>query len=408
MKSNRRFLGGWLLGFCAGSLLAYGSGFLYPYRIPLLVLFGLLAWGKPVGLALGALWALGFNTTWLMDSGQLFPTTSLQSVRVVQSVRSPHTAFLGEGRGEGCTQSIIQESRLLFQPNRSLLLCSTPEKSQDPLEGWYRAFYLGDLAAVSQETKASFAHLGLIHLLSVSGLHISFLAGILLFFLEGILHLFYGVRLLSPPVIYNLKIILKLTAAVLLLVYVVLIGGGHPGQRAWIMFILGLAVPYAFGGRLLFWDRVLLGLFLQSFFCPTGFLHPINALSWLSYLVVLKGMATPKDYLRASLTLTLLSFAFVGQFSFLSFVWNFLFTPMYYTVFLLTGFSYLLQLGRGLTLSALGLMERLLVFSDELLMENRYLFWDVKDSYHPLRILGLFGVMAYLFFSSKHKDSVTP
>lgn len=408
----------WVLGSCLGNLLGYGTDFFYLFRIEsfwffLLILFIWLKFKEKLFIIiLGFIWGATNNVPWAKYEEDFKETSKkISNFNSVQIIKIRNSYRLIEAKEYLCFlfHIRIQKSSLLFHDSRVISECKiqyTSRKGQNiyvsnsSILRWFNALYLGRTDKLLSETKHKFAHLGISHLLAISGLHITFLSNIALFLLDGLVHLLYSLLMIRSQLVYNLKIITRIICIAFLFWYVCLIGGKHPGQRALIMFIVGSADPYFFANKMHFKQKILIGVFLQTLFYPTGFAHGINLLSWFTYITVIVfcfDMHRVKSYFFANLILLMLSLSIIGEGSLVGLIANFFFIPIFYCFFIIIGVGVLWPLWRDFAECAVFIFEQLVDILSLLISQNDHFIIRINDSYISWRILILLGAVIFIF-----------
>lgn len=178
--------------------------------------------------------------------------------------------------------------------------------------------------------KEVFKKLGLIHLLVVSGLHVSFISWAILCLVFAPFQILYGLLILNPRLWFVLKSCLRIVSSVCVFLYAVGIGFPASTQRAVLLFvsdqltqILGISLSVA--------KRLMCALALQAFLFPIDFLMVGSFLSWMTYLGIyglVKGGESLYRILESQVALTLLVAGIIGQLSVIGIVANLLIVPL--------------------------------------------------------------------------------
>jgi hypothetical protein len=209
------------------------------------------------------------------------------------------------------------------------------------LQGWIAGLLLGERSQIQTELKDAFKKSGVIHLLSVSGLHVTALVFALSCLLRVPGQTAYALRLISPLTWRRLAAVLSVLAAVSAWLYAALTGMSSAAQRAMFVFATNLLL-LLFEGQKPLSRRLLRVGFLQSFFLPQNFLSEANFMSWTGYLLLARhmnqkrapGWGSKLKYLfLLQLKLMVLAATFFSQISLPSLVLNLIFLPFFPIVF---------------------------------------------------------------------------
>lgn len=191
------------------------------------------------------------------------------------------------------------------------------EKLPGAVRPWMRGFILGDQSAVDGKTWESFRSLGLLHMLVLSGSHVSIIGVFIVFFLRFPWWIFYVLGRLDVLTWIKVSTISNLCSAVLLLSYCVAAGLTQSLQRAFFCFIVAAIFPI-FGIFRKKLSRVLTALCLQAFICPVNFLSVGLIMSWTGVLVLIAF--TESNYLKPVWRMILESFLIQSVFFLVSLI----------------------------------------------------------------------------------------
>ncbi|MBI2603539.1 MAG: ComEC/Rec2 family competence protein [Deltaproteobacteria bacterium] len=204
-------------------------------------------------------------------------------------------------------------------------------RSSPKLQALVAAIILGQKDGLDSSLTKDFRHLGIFHLLVVSGLHISFLSWLFLVCILAPFQCLYAFCLLSPRRWYFLQSLLRLISVAVVFIYGLGIGFPPAAQRAILLFSCAqgakvFSLPIDFRGKVLF------TLVAQQFFFPLDVVSVASLLSWTAYVTVV-SLAAGGEGLRRSLEvqacLTLLAGGVLGSLSFAGFFLNLLIVPLF-------------------------------------------------------------------------------
>lgn len=227
-----------------------------------------------------------------------------------------------------------QIARQITKPDR---LPGTRNRIPADILIWAKSIVLGDFVDLPKELMDVFKRLGIIHLIVVSGLHVTLIGLVLEFLLVGPFRLFYAVRLISPPWWVQTSAVLQILCALLVFLFAVAVGLPQSAQRSALVFLIVKLMPIFVGHARL--DRRLIASgIIQAVIFPIGFISISNILSWSAYITVLcygDSATSVKSYCNCQIALTCLTAAILGQFAPLGVFVNFLVVPVFSFIFLL-------------------------------------------------------------------------
>ena len=204
---------------------------------------------------------------------------------------------------------------------------------------WLASIFFGDLTELSDEIIQSFRVTGLLHLLVVSGLHISFLAEIFRALCVGPLRLFYAMRLVSAsawPKMWKIACCMSLVG---ILIFSFLIGFPASAQRASLIFFFSTINLLFLQSKESSHRAVLIrAVSWQSFLFPLNFLSLSNILTWSVYVTLIsfdRGQKGVFRLLALQLMLSLLVAGLVGDLSLPGILLNIWLLDVFLLVFLL-------------------------------------------------------------------------
>lgn len=207
--------------------------------------------------------------------------------------------------------------------------------------GWFEAVVLGKKDLLDRGLVQLFRDVGLIHLLVISGFHVSLVAGTAQFFIRLPFQLVYVAGFFGPESWRRLHIPLLILSSLFAILFSSYVGFSGACQRALLFFLLRRWWPVFLGGESPLSEKVLWTATFQSLLFPTGFLSTGNLLSWGAFLLVLplgalaqKGIKERLLILfKTEIQLTFLTLALLGKVTALS-VWaNLLLAPLFSVVF---------------------------------------------------------------------------
>lgn len=211
------------------------------------------------------------------------------------------------------------------------------------VESWLIGIYLGDQTEIPEAVKSSFKRVGLYHLLSVGGLHVTVLSALGTFLLRAPLIGVYGSgKLLKPHHIGIFFQILNLLGIGLAFFYLMMAGATPGVQRSVLLYVYSL-LGLIFWGRTPLLQRAIGGLFIQSLLFPIGFLSEGAVMSWVCYLRVSHLLEKPGEFrqkfmetLMIQFELAVLSGAFFGEFSLMGLAANGCLIAVFTALFVMT------------------------------------------------------------------------
>lgn len=212
-------------------------------------------------------------------------------------------------------------------------------------QGWLQALLLGDWSRLPRSVQENFRHVGLVHLLVLSGFHFGLLFRVTEASLRYLFSPLYVLRLLSPLAWKNCHGLFFCLTMLLGLAYIFTAGLTHPSLRALLVYG-ALGINRIFLGRSAIGLAIVWALVGQILILPAGFWERSNLLSWAAYLWLLLCFQSLdrsagwwpllKNALYCQLGLALLTAPMVGVFSSLGIVANLLVGPIFPVIFLLS------------------------------------------------------------------------
>jgi predicted membrane metal-binding protein len=169
------------------------------------------------------------------------------------------------------------------------------ERFPETVRSWLRGFILGDQDAIDVATWADFRSLGLLHMLVLSGSHVSIIGVFMAFALRLPWWIFYVLGRLNILTWIKVSMFSNICSAVVLLLYCVAAGLTQSLQRAFFCFIVATIFPLVGVFKRKF-SRVLTALCIQALICPTNFLSLGLIMSWTGVLVLVAF--TESNYLK--------------------------------------------------------------------------------------------------------------
>ena len=160
---------------------------------------------------------------------------------------------------------------------------------------WMRGFILGDQDSIDGRAWESFRGLGLLHMLVLSGSHVSIIGVFIGFILRFPWWSCYVLGRLDILTWIKVSTISNVWSAGLLLAYCAAAGFSQSLQRAFFCFIVAAIFPI-FGIFRKKFSRVLTALCLQALLCPMNFLSIGLIMSWTGVFVLISF--TESSYLK--------------------------------------------------------------------------------------------------------------
>lgn len=280
---------------------AVASSYFYPIRMKLLrmsrtltVALCALVWGlvhgapEYIGPCVEA--ASVRSSAWQIGRA---PAIVSQAGHIYETIRSPSGTSIGgyvvgsgflwnRVRSSNCGSELQPEFHRYteYMLERYLNAGGEPE-----LIPWIGATVFGSRKGLNLTTERSFRESGLVHILVVSGMHVSLFAlfvriALLLPFLPA-----YAFTVLNPSKWRVLVFWSEFVSLPLVCFYVWLIGSPNPAQRAAAFYVAWVLGKLFFGLRRPV-DRFTICLVVQTVLFPIGFLGAGNIMSWLATLFV--------------------------------------------------------------------------------------------------------------------------
>jgi ComEC/Rec2-related protein len=254
------------------------------------------------------------------------------------------TAMFSENRKQS---SVIQTVRKVRSIAKERL-----NKVDPSIRHWLQAIILGDTGEMTVDERDQFKRTGLLHILIVSGFHVSVFALLFQLFLQAPFRVLYALRLLTPKYWMLLRPMLTLASIFLLTFYVIVLGFSPPSQRAYILFTVS-NLSLLFFGALPGTRRMLLACAVQTLAFPAGFVSTSTFLSWVAYLFVIPTADPPKGWgilaglVSMQLRITVLSVAIFGSLSVIGIFANMVLVPIFPAIYGIAALTLLpLEIGK--------------------------------------------------------------
>ena len=225
---------------------------------------------------------------------------------------------------------------------------------EHPVFGWLWGIMAGRRDMMERPLKEAFKESGLVHLLVVSGLHLTLVGGMLSSILMVPARILLGLKIVSPGYWSGLSKASTLLVTALLCWYMFFVGCGVSVQRALLIHVVARVISLKWG-EMPSINRICLALFLQMILFPVGFVHLSTLLTWGTYLVVSQANAGHHSF-KANLTsnviiqieICILVSGYIGLFSPWWPVWSLLVTFTFPALLLTGAFSVFLPGGEVL------------------------------------------------------------
>lgn len=208
---------------------------------------------------------------------------------------------------------------------------------------------LGEKEFNGQDQMDIFRRLGILHLLVVSGFHVTLVAGVLSHLLKLVTWPFSVLGILHGRGSLQL---LGLQTGLLIMavwVYCMVVGFSAATQRSFILFVLSILTRGGFLNTS-YAQRSWLGLSLQALIFPKDFASKGSVLSWAAYLIIslprARGGIVKEGFFlpfASQLAISLTVYALFGEISFAGLLANFLLGPIFSAI--ITHSLYLLFFG---------------------------------------------------------------
>ncbi|MCB9229447.1 MAG: ComEC/Rec2 family competence protein [Deltaproteobacteria bacterium] len=225
--------------------------------------------------------------------------------------------------------SVLQE--MAFRMKRHLWAMSDLKNPE--LSSWLRALLLGSFPSDNFRLVSVFREFGLIHLLVVSGLHISLIFKLVIRICLLPVHLLYAFRLLSPGRMLISLTFMRIALSTLIFIFVLSTGANVSAQRAGIVCIIS-QLATLFWGQNSLKDKLSLCLLAQIFIWPLSFCSVATFVSWTCWALLIlfnSRQSTQTEILRAlqlQICLLLLAAAVWGNLSLSGLLLNLMIVPL--------------------------------------------------------------------------------
>lgn len=261
------------------------------------------------------------------------------------------------------------------------------------LAGWNRALFFADWSELDRQQIDSFKHLGILHLLVLSGLHIQILRSFIQYLILAIPWIFYVSGLSSPRVWSLAKVFSEGFCIVVMLVYIALIGGKISLIRAFLFYSIGVLIFRIFGSKHLF-KLIALAWFIQTLILPGDSLTPGSLMSWLASLWLMSATywsikSKLLFYIFQQVGLMLIAFVVFGSASSIAWLANLFVAPFFVIIlcwsllgFFVDAYSFF---------SPLGLLAKIWFYTSE--MSSRVPMIIAPREWLELAHLGLYSFM---------------
>jgi ComEC/Rec2-related protein len=213
-----------------------------------------------------------------------------------------------------------------------------------PLRGWLLAILIGNFNQVPLFLSRAFFSVGLIHLVVISGMHITLIINCLSRSISLIVRFFYLLRWLGGARFVAMCEVAKVLGIAFVGYFLWNVGYAPSSQRAMLTSLISILASLLFT-RTRWTKRMSLALLLQTLLFPAGFLHGSNFLSWASYSIVcelallaLRAKGWKQRLMAimlAQIKLMFLALAVTGNISFISLVMNIVVVPLFPIIFFL-------------------------------------------------------------------------
>ena len=202
---------------------------------------------------------------------------------------------------------------------------------------WLKAFTLGANAKIDGVTETAFRNLNLLHVVVLSGSHVSILAAAILFLLRLVPLCLYSTRIMTMrvwPIVWHASALLSL---VVVFFFCLSVGLGQSVQRAMLGFAFMVTGPLLWGARRGL-ERLTLVFAIQAIIFPINLCSLSMFLTWTGTLVLSAlttshfrrhWIETVREALLIQLVFSLVSALTFGRIAILGFVANVLLLPAF-------------------------------------------------------------------------------
>lgn len=194
-----------------------------------------------------------------------------------------------------------------------------------------RAVLLGDKRSTEERVEDSFRRLGILHLLVVSGFHVTLVATLVTLAMAIPFHILYSLRLLTPRGMANSSHLLAVACIACVFAYCRMTDFGPATQRSFLVF--GVAImSRTVRVQATFHRKISWVIALQSLLFPHDVFTAGSLLSWAAYLLVTAPTRGESTLLRALAPQAMISLAVAalfGEFSVIGLFTNLLVVPVF-------------------------------------------------------------------------------
>lgn len=264
------------------------------------------------------------------------------------------------------------------------------------LHPWLQAILLGDLTLMEQDDLEQFRRTGLLHILVVSGFHVSVFSWIIQLIVLLPFRLLYSLRLFSAGTWRIVRPSLTILSVILAGFYVTLLGYSSPSQRAYLLFFVA-NLTLIFVGQLHLTQKIMFAIVLQTFVFPIGFVSSSTMLSWLAYIFViaqprgLKWSKIPIFIVDLQLRISALTLGLFGNISVIGILANIVLVPFFPVIYGLGIFAIFTPSSEGALAAAAFMVHRgymnVIGYLARISIEYRWLY--VEGLSPALQVIGL-------------------
>ena len=248
---------------------------------------------------------------------------------------------------------ILSRKRLLFQKDKVFVtlinffrdfleqrLSALPKE----LEIWNETLFLADWSGIMTSTLEDFKHLGILHILVLSGLHVEVFRRIAQITFLAIPWGLFVTGIISPRKWLFALLCSEVLVVLIVLCFLAIIGGKVPILRAVLFYILSLLSARFLGERNL-WQVINLIWCIQSLLLPGESLSLGSLMSWLASTMLLTSKYWKPRYallakVYQNVGLMLLAFIVFGEVSSLAWLVNLVISPFFPLVLVISLMSF--------------------------------------------------------------------
>ena len=274
-------------------------------------------------------------------SGATLAPDSVRTLFLEYSGDLTHSSFRHASRNNhsmNYLEAVIGDYLLQKAKKAKTQIEATISKYPSPLAEWSGVVFLGRRNFSSANFVEFYLFFGIVHLLVISGQHISLIASVCSVLMRLPLHLLYVFRKVRVDRWVYLDGAVTVFIGFFIIFYLSMIEFQTACQRAVIMYWTGRVWPL-FAGRDLIWRQMKVAFVMQSVLFPLDILSLSSMMSWGAYIIFVasvrnRDLCVPLKYrlagrLETQAMLSLFSWNLIGKISIFCFIGNIVLTPFF-------------------------------------------------------------------------------